>query len=632
MVDYIILQKILETGAVKITEKLISNLFENNRLGTIIQKKDIITSIYPHLESSFDRCTKIKTILRDHRENFHEIYSSQRFMYKSKLVDQDQLCKAINDGDSLVIQGTGGGGKSMFIKYLWLYLFGNRQDKIPIFFELRNLNLSNSNIKDYIYHSVINNSNLFPQKDFDKLLADGKLILILDGFDEINYAIRDSIQRSIIELKERNIKLSIVVTSRPDERFTGWQQFNSAKVADLNLDECISVISRAPFDQAEKTKLIVIIRNKLFRSHQSFLSNPLLTYMTLVTYSYNPNFSDRMFEFYEMAFEALYYRHDLTKGGTYVREFYTKLNKSSFQKLLSFFCLRTYYDQGTEFSESILKQYVDKSKMHEVEEFRDVNTDLFIQDIIENVCILKKDGLEYSFTHRKFQEYFAAYCLARVSHRNSDKFLENFGKRHEDDVIGIVYDLNRNLFREEYIVPFFNKNRKFFKLKSQQSIFSMYVEKTNSRFVASLNIAKSLAKNRDISKFRSTDIYITYTAIGDFINFSDSMRSMYKSHYKDYLNSNIKIDVDNRFAFELFRFSEFKFARIELIFEKNTMVAYGFNNGEDKELIDAPEILADYRKTLMFSFLECKSKNVHGFVNQEVEIFSSANKGFDELL
>ncbi|WEZ83246.1 hypothetical protein P6U16_20755 [Rhizobium sp. 32-5/1] len=75
--------------------------------------------------------------------------------------------------------------------------------------------------------------------------------------------------------------------------------------------------------------------------------------------------------------------------------------------------------------------------------------------------MIKKEGLEYSFTHRSLQEYFAAYCIARVTSKNIEKLCNAFSLRHSDQVLLMVYEINPYLFREKYLVKMCQTYKEF---------------------------------------------------------------------------------------------------------------------------------------------------------------------------
>lgn len=157
------------------------------------------------------------------------------------------------------------------------------------------------------------------------------------------------------------------------------------------------LIERAPYEEELKKRFLAKI-DVLWNAHKDFLSNPLLAYMMLVTFSFNPDIPNKMFLFYEQAFDALYHRHDLTKG--YKRKFHCNLEKQAFIGLASFLCLKTYYEQQYEFSQNALLDAIQGAK--KIENFQ-VNAEDFLHDLIESVCNIKIEGLTYTFTHRSFQ-------------------------------------------------------------------------------------------------------------------------------------------------------------------------------------------------------------------------------------
>lgn len=67
------------------------------------------------------------------------------------------------------------------------------------------------------------------------------------------------------------------------------------------------------------------------------------------------------------------------------------------------YCDRLYF-----FEEIKIKKYINNAlniaNVH-------AEADDFLKDLLDSVCILQRDGLGFSFTHRSFQEYFTAQFL-----------------------------------------------------------------------------------------------------------------------------------------------------------------------------------------------------------------------------
>lgn len=549
---------IVESIAIQGFAGLLSNLAssyltnKSNRLS--VDPEEIKTNLKPNLSAAFEKCTRIKTILSDEIVDFLKIYSDQNFSCDEKAMDQYDVIEIVRKNSSIVITGTGGGGKSMFMRYLWLSYFEDPQGKIPFFLELRQLNrLTHSSIEDLLYHSIIQSGSKIAQSNFEKALHSGHFILFLDGFDEVNFDKRQAIEELIIRLKDNHPRLNIVVTSRPDDRFRGWHQFRIVKVQPLDKAKAIRLIERAPFDRSAIKKITKKMEEGLFETHQSFLSTPLLAYMLLVTFSYNPDIPKRMFLFYEQAFEALYHRHDLTKGG-YTRKFRLDLDKQHFIKQLSYFCLTSYYDEVFEFRDETLRYYVERAKSVEGVKY---DVENFIADIMESICLLKKEGLDYSFTHRSFQEYFSAYCISRVASRNIEKIFEKFAERYNDQVLVMVYDINKDLFREKYIVPMRSKYKRFYDLSKEYSIICRYFYERGARFRISFidtNFSTGLRRPRTSRGLGTVGWHLDLLSKSNFDFFDRNIQRLAEDYYPA---ENEKIYSDRK-ADDLFAANIFK--------------------------------------------------------------------------
>ena len=67
-------------------------------------------------------------------------YVNLNFTCGNKVFDDFAVIEELRKRKKLIISGTAGGGKTIFMKYLWISLFENPKGKIPVFIELRKLN------------------------------------------------------------------------------------------------------------------------------------------------------------------------------------------------------------------------------------------------------------------------------------------------------------------------------------------------------------------------------------------------------------------------------------------------------------------------------------------------------------
>lgn len=361
MVPEFSIMHVAERGFSSLLSRLAADYISRKNRKIRVESGVIERDLRAHLEVTYNKCMYVKTILNAEKtSNTLDIYVGQNFRVNNEDLDQYKMIDLIRDGKSVILIGEGGGGKSMFMRYLWISYFIKSDGKIPFFIELRNLNnFTHNNIKDFIFHSIIQSGSSITQSDFNDALREGEFILFLDGFDEINYEQRDKFQAMILSLRDANAKLTIVLTSRADERFGGWERFIQARVLPLKRVESRLLIERSDYNSDFKRKFLAKF-DEIYTHSQDFLSNPLLAYMMLVTFSYNPDIPNKMFQFYEQAFEALYYRHDLTKN--YTRKFYCKIDKYQFIRLTAYFCLKTYFDEKFEFTKIDLIETINKVK------------------------------------------------------------------------------------------------------------------------------------------------------------------------------------------------------------------------------------------------------------------------------
>lgn len=420
------------------------------------------SNLRPHLENTFIRFKSIKTILQPLTPtDFLSIHATQRFKFHDNNNDDHDIDhytlveSIINNPHNLIITGTAGSGKSIFMRYLWLSLFLNGDGRIPVFIELRNINsLPKPDLLQLLYNTVVQGKAKITRADFVKMVENGDFLLLLDGFDELNHSNRDAIQSQVMELAENYLDLSIVMTTRPSDGFQSWSSFDVLKILDLNKSDVLELIERASYNDEFKALFYSEVENGLYEKHQSFLSNPLLACLMLLTFSQEMNIPDEMHSFYSQAFNALYHKHDRFKPGVFHREFHTNISEDKFKRLFAFFCLTTYYSELFEFSESQILEHVKNSiELSNV----DVDARHYLSDLIESVCIIVNDDGTFTFTHRSFQEYFAALCMGYISNEQFEKLLEHLIERANDQFLPLLYKMQPDRFSSLYIIKIGSK-------------------------------------------------------------------------------------------------------------------------------------------------------------------------------
>lgn len=424
-------------------------------LGHAAQKlvEAIQKDLRQYLAATVTRCSYIKTLLhRDEPVLLLSLYVPTRLKIKKKIITDEIFVEELPRRKSVVVSGSAGSGKSMFMRYLFLSLCNQPGTRLPLFIELRQMNsLRSKLLLPFIHHSVVAPGATLTQAQFEDGLKKGLFVLLLDGFDEIDFDQRKVLEQQILELKEKYPETIMVVSSRPDDVFDSWAEFSVYNVEPMEKKQVIALIKKLKYDKGIASKFIKELDTHLFQTHGSFLSNPLLAIMMLITFDQYAHIPDKIHIFYEHAFDALFYRHDASKPGAYKRKTHTGLPIDDFKNCLSSFCITTYAKEKFLLSAAEVRGFLKKAFAFESK--KDVDPDRFLRDLLECVCIMQKDGLFLTFTHRSFQEYFSAYFITRNPGISLPALLDQIAKRAQDSAIPMAFEMNRQLIEGQWILP-----------------------------------------------------------------------------------------------------------------------------------------------------------------------------------
>lgn len=359
------------------------------------------------------------------------------------------IVKVAEQGHFMVLMGGGGSGKSMLMRHLFLDTLKTGH-KVPVFLELRHLNEQNKTLLDFI-NATLRVNKLDVDDDYiEKAMQAGHFVLLLDGFDEVLRKRRKGLSKEIQELQKKYDKNMILVSSRADNIFAGWEAFIEANVSPLNLDQAVRLVKKVPFDNEIKTKFVTDLQSKLFEKHESFLSNPLLLSIMLLTYSHSADIPSKLSVFYSQAYEALFQRHDALKGG-FQRERLSGLDIQDFARVFSAFAIQTYDARKFSMTKSDALDYLEKSKKLTGINF---NSEDYLADAHQAVSMLVEEGLHLSFTHRSFQEYFTAKFISGMEIEQQRSLLKKYAQYYEiDDVFDLLYEMKPDLMEKELFIP-----------------------------------------------------------------------------------------------------------------------------------------------------------------------------------
>ena len=344
------------------------------------------------------------------------IYVSVGVKYDEREVSTSTIDSLLRISKNVLILGTGGVGKSMLMRYLFLNT-ANRGEYVPVMLELRRISNQTPgklSIFDLIYSCMEDFDVKLPKEQFEYSLRMGKYVFLLDGFDEVKESLAGEAAAVIQKFCSKYPKNPCIITSRPKkDEISPLETFTRVESMGLSKEQAVQLASKI-WEKDEKTKeFCKQLEKELYEKHRDFAENPLLLSMMFLTFMRNNSVPNHLAEFYKKSYEALYSAHDSNDKGYYRREFQCEsLDEADFRLLLSHFCFQSYFKEEYEFDKEKILLYLRKSinKLN----LSKVQEDKYLKDLQNAVCIIVEDGEMYRFSHRSFQAYFAACYTASI--------------------------------------------------------------------------------------------------------------------------------------------------------------------------------------------------------------------------
>lgn len=511
---------------------------------------EIRSAFTEYLQEARAKHSTMKTLLYRHQakpiRSFYECASLERS--DGTIIDSSAILNTNDLRSKLLITGTGGIGKSVLLKYLFINSLSNN-DYIPVLINLRDLG-EGVDLVDFIY-SEMQSLRLGLEKEYYRFaLESGIFLIMLDGFDEVKHSLVEDISKEILTMSTQYRSNIYIISSRPMDIFSNWNQFEELRALPLTKSQAINLIKKIDYDHEVKARFLKALSNRLFDEYKSFASNPLLLTIMLLTFENRASIPDKLNDFYEQAFITMFQAHDATKGA-YKREIKSGLGYENFKFIFSYLCFKSFFESQHSFNYSQIIQLISQTANKNIIDISFQAED-YLDDLTQAVCMLVKDGLEYRFVHRSFQEYFAAFYSTQLNDNIQSKFFKSWlislAPFPPSSFLEMLYEMQPQRFIKnilfECVEPFY---RRYLQAdnKTEWLITNLYSS-------VSLRNYHSFA-NDSVDNDDSYDLFITFspnqecTYIYSLIQFCCSVggyrsteskedRETFSEYVKDYLN------------------------------------------------------------------------------------------------
>lgn len=483
-------EKLLETLVISFTKTLIDEskkIFDELYDSSYDNIKQFIgKDIKNYLTKQKDKYSHIKTLLRGNTPVYlYDVY------FPAKLVENDNKIISTNSSNELFKQynyvtiiGDAGSGKSTLVKHLFLNTIYEKS-KIPILIELRYLNETSEELEKHIKNTITQNKLSVNDDILERLLEKGKFSLFLDGYDEVDEKTKKRLVKQINDFVNKYNENYYLLTSRPYSNIENLPLFTNLKMKDLSIenDEIRGFVYKQLGTEKELAeKAVKSIEQGVSVYIHSFLKNPLLLSLYLLTFQNYASIPDKKYIFYRRVINALFSEHDSRTKLGYVREKLCGLDQEVFELVLKSFSFLSYFENEFTFN----RDYVNL-KLKLIKEKRGLKFDnnKFISDLKSAISLWVDDEGLYSFAHRSLQEYFTALFITELKEEENERVYNKIILKYESKIASPLREVENllHLLREmdEYN---FIKNFYYLLLKNlKEDLNSTSFEKKSKIYV-----------------------------------------------------------------------------------------------------------------------------------------------------
>lgn len=352
------------------------------------------------------------------------------------------------------IIGIAGQGKSTILRKLFLEEL-KKGERFPFMLELRRI--EGTSIIQYFRQQLKDIGLVFNDDDVDILLQSKKIVIMLDGYDEVSSTNRHRMLFEITQLKTR-YNCDVIVTTRPGTEICSEVDITNLKVEKLKVDDIISILSKLDKSSEIEELPSIIINNEQL---QETLVSPILVNLLYVCYPYLDTVPESVVDFYDKLFITLFSRHDKIKN--FNREKYSSIGVIDANKIFNAFCFDSINKGVLEFTEESLHHYI-QSALKLNQQPNDV-TEQVLKDLVNITCLIQKDGFDkFVFLHKSIQEFHAAKFIASLPHKHKEKFylklvdiIDNEDKF--DNVLVFLRYIDADDYNSLLVLNYFNKKK-----------------------------------------------------------------------------------------------------------------------------------------------------------------------------
>ncbi|MEG4588403.1 NACHT domain-containing protein [Microcoleus sp. MOSTC5] len=356
-------------------------------------------------------------------QNLEEAYrqAKERSFQQQDCQKQEGL-KIANEKQYLMVLGQPGAGKSTFLRKIGLEALKGKKggfdhDRIPVFIELKSFTSSQIDIEKLIVEefSICG----FPPSEqvIAKALEQGKLLILLDGLDEVPTVNTNEVISKIQNFVDRYDKNSFIVSCRTAAYRNNFQRFTDVKIADFDdtqIEQFIGNWFQSEVDKQAGTaqKCWKLLQKPEYAAAKELAHTPLLLTFLCLNYDRSQNFPNNRSVLYKKALRILLEEWAAEKR-ILRDEIYQGLSTELEESLLSEIAYTGFEANKLFFSQREVVEEIKTFLAGNLNAPKHLDGEAVLKAIaVQQGILVERAEDVYSFSHLTLQEYLTAQYIA----------------------------------------------------------------------------------------------------------------------------------------------------------------------------------------------------------------------------